>query len=132
MVIFIATKVNDGSIHLFKVIAGFSGGHEVLSQAQFEGWKGTVVWDWKKDEQGRPITPFGPDFKGNPGHPNVLSYSESTKEDCQLCRIVNKTGRLPVPKVMLTDKLPKKVDDSKDPNRPGVLYLVRKHEEKND
>lgn len=110
LVICIATKVNDASIHLFRVIGGFAGGHEVLSLDKFETWKQTVIW--------------------GPG--NVLSYSECAEGECQLCRIVRRTGRLPFPKVVLVDRLKdaKGIEISKDSNRPGVLYLVKNDKEK--
>ena len=103
LVIHIATKVSDGSVHLFRVVAGFPGGHEVLSVQEFEAWKKAVKWDWDRDAAGRGLDEtgnllFGPAFKGDPGHPNVLSYHETDDRECQLCQITKKKGGPPLPR----------------------------------
>ncbi len=120
------------------MIAGFPVEHKVLTKQEFDDWKKTIIWEWDRDEQGRALDTagnplFGPDFKGDPGHPNILTYSERPLEtECQLCRIIREKGHPPVPKILLVNELPKpeELRPSDDPDGPGTLILHRMDSEK--
>ena len=109
---------------------GFPGGYRLLSKGEHEDWKKTVKWEWDIDDQGRALDATGqslsPSLQSNPGHPNILSYIERPVEtESQLCRIIRKRGRPPVPRLLAADELPnpRELSKSNDPDRPGTLII---------